>query len=75
MLMIRYSYMVGGLLATVSPDEEANKLNQCAEHRWELVQVLHRRWRGQEYIFYYLRREITGETAKDKPRFSFYFAT
>jgi hypothetical protein len=31
-----YSYLVGGLLATVSPEEETEKLNQCAELGWEL---------------------------------------
>ena len=41
-----FSYLVGGLLATISPEEETEKLNQCAELGWELVNVAVRKHRG-----------------------------
>ena len=64
-----FSYLVGGLLATVSPEEETAKLNQCAELGWELVNVAVRKHRGHEYIFYYLRRADSGDNPKHEPRF------
>lgn len=67
------SYLVGGLLATVSPEEETEKLNQCAEKGWELITVMPRKYKGHEYIFYYLRRKTDGESEEDAPRFDVSF--
>ena len=61
--------LVGGLLATVSPEEETEKLNQCAQQGWELITVVPRKHKGNEYVFYYLRRKNDGESPKDTPRF------
>ncbi|MGA3266357.1 MAG: hypothetical protein ABSE16_06010 [Verrucomicrobiota bacterium] len=68
-----FSYLVGGLLATVSPEEETAKLNQCAESGWELVAVAPKKYRGVDYTFFYFRRAITDENPKTEPRFDLRF--
>ena len=52
-----YSYLVGGLIATSSPDEESEWLNRLANEGWELVTVSLRKHKGADYIFYYHRRK------------------
>jgi len=65
----RFSYMVGGLLATVSPEEETVKLEQCAEAGWELLTVAMRKQDGHDYVIYYFRRENSGDEDENVSRF------
>ena len=55
---LEYSYMVGGLLATVSPQEEQDKLNLCAKAGWEMFLTSMRKIDGTEYIIHYFRRPV-----------------
>jgi hypothetical protein len=71
-----YLYLVGGLISEkLTPESEQAKLNQCGEDGWKLVQVLPKRFRGKEYVFYYFIRINTGETPLQKNRLIFDFAT
>ena len=69
-----YSYLVGGLLATVSPEEEQEKLNQCAETGWKLIAVTTRKRSGHDYVVYYFRRQNNGEIPQETPRFDARFS-
>jgi len=71
-----YLYLVGGLISKkLTPELEQEKLNQCGADGWELVQILPKRFRGEEYTFYYFIRIKTGETSLQKNRLIFDFAT
>jgi hypothetical protein len=72
--MAAYSYLVGGLIATVSPAEEQEKLNECSTCGWELVTVLLKKHKGSDYIFFYFRRPEQGSFPKENPRFDLHFS-
>jgi len=68
--MSRYSYMVGALLATVTVDYENTILKECGEAGWELVSVVFKRHKKDDYTFFYFRREIgDSDSGEQKPRF------
>jgi hypothetical protein len=54
---------------TVSPEEETAKLNECAELGWELITVVVKRYKGEDYTFFYLRKEHSDINNTKNPRF------
>jgi hypothetical protein len=61
--------LVGGLIATVSPEEETEQLNECAAGGWELLTVTQRKYQGHDYIIYYFRRKNSCDKFRPPPRF------
>lgn len=62
--------MMGAFPITVSFEDEESKLNECGRHGWELFNSVVRKYKGQDWVYHYFRREIKeGEENTEKPRF------
>jgi hypothetical protein len=71
--MNSFEYMVGGLPASVTIEDEQSKLAECAAGGWQLVAVSFQSRGTRNYIMYYFRKE-KGNLEKTKPRFDLNFA-